>query len=125
MCIRDRVERVLRTLPEVRQVVSRIGSPAVATDIMGLEQADVFVGLKPRSEWRPGLSREALIQEMETLLADKAPGGEPSFTQPIQMRFNEILAGAVTDVVVSVYGDDLAQIDRLAHACLLYTSRCV
>ena len=110
------VERVLRTLPEVRQVVSRIGSPAVATDIMGLEQADVFVGLKPRSEWRPGLSREALIQEMETLLADKAPGGEPSFTQPIQMRFNEILAGAVTDVVVSVYGDDLAQIDRLAHA---------
>lgn len=111
-----RVEQVLRQLPEVRQVVSRVGSPAVATDIMGLEQADVFVGLRPRSEWRGGLSRDGLIHEMERLLDEKAPGGEPSFTQPIQMRFNEILAGAVTDVVVSVYGEDLRQIEQLAHA---------
>ena len=111
-----RVEQVLRQLPEVRQVVSRVGSPAVATDIMGLEQADVFVGLRPRSEWRSGLSRDGLIHEMERLLDEKAPGGEPSFTQPIQMRFNEILAGAVTDVVVSVYGEDLHQIEQLAHA---------
>lgn len=111
-----RVEQVLRQLPEVRQVVSRVGSPAVATDIMGLEQADVFVGLRPRSEWRSGLSRDGLIHEMERLLDEKAPGGEPSFTQPIQMRFNEILAGAVTDVVVSVYGEDLRQIEQLAHA---------
>ncbi len=111
-----RVEQVLRQLPEVRQVVSRVGSPAVATDIMGLEQADVFVGLRPRSEWRSGLSRDGLIHEMERLLEEKAPGGEPSFTQPIQMRFNEILAGAVTDVVVSVYGDDLRQIEQLAQA---------
>ena len=111
-----RVEQVLRQVPEVRQVVSRVGSPAVATDIMGLEQADVFVGLRPRAEWRSGLSKDALIHEMEQLLAEKAPGGEPSFTQPIQMRFNEILAGAVTDVVVSVYGEDLRQIEQLAHA---------
>lgn len=111
-----RVEQVLRQLPEVRHVVSRVGSPAVATDIMGLEQADVFVGLRPRSEWRSGLSRDGLIHEMERLLDEKAPGGEPSFTQPIQMRFNEILAGAVTDVVVSVYGEDLHQIEQLAHA---------
>jgi cobalt-zinc-cadmium resistance protein CzcA len=89
-------------VPEVTQVVSRIGSPAVATDIMGLEQADVFVALKPRPSWRPGLSREALIAQIESGAGQHAPGGEPSFTQPIQMRFNEILAGAVSDVVVSI-----------------------
>ena len=110
------MESVLRELPEVERVVSRIGSPAVATDIMGLEQADVFVGLKPRAAWRRDLSRDALIREIEERLTARDPGSEPSFTQPIQMRFNEILAGAVTDVVVSVYGEDLAVLDRLARA---------
>ena len=110
------MESVLRELPEVARVVSRIGSPAVATDIMGLEQADVFVGLKPRSAWRADLSRDALIRQIEERLTARDPGSEPSFTQPIQMRFNEILAGAVTDVVVSVYGEDLAELDRLARA---------
>lgn len=110
------MESVLRELPEVERVVSRIGSPAVATDIMGLEQSDVFVGLKPRTSWRSGLSRDALIRQIEERLAARDPGSEPSFTQPIQMRFNEILAGAVTDVVVSVYGEDLTELDRLARA---------
>ncbi|HEX2569352.1 MAG TPA: efflux RND transporter permease subunit [Polyangia bacterium] len=112
-----RLERVLREeVPEVRQVVSRVGSPAVATDIMGIEQADVFVSLAPRARWRPGLTREALIAEMAELLAARAPGGEPAFTQPIQMRFNELLGGAVTDVAVSVYGEELDELRRLAEA---------
>jgi cobalt-zinc-cadmium resistance protein CzcA len=105
---------LLEDVPEVRQVVSRVGSPAVATDIMGLEQADVFVALKPRDEWRKGLSLEQLIGEMEASLKRRAPGGEPSFTQPIQMRFNELLGGSVADVVVSLYGDDLTELARLA-----------
>jgi cobalt-zinc-cadmium resistance protein CzcA len=110
-----RLESVLLdAFPEVTQVVSRVGSPAVATDIMGLEQADVFVALRPRAQWRRGLSREALIAQMDQVIGERAPGGEPSFTQPIQMRFNEILAGAVSDVVVSVYGDDLGELRRLA-----------
>lgn len=112
----QRMESLLRELPEVEGVVSRIGSPAVATDIMGLEQADVFVRLKPLASWRQGLQRDSLIREMEQRLSREDPGSEPSFTQPIQMRFNEILAGAVTDVVISVYGEDLAQLDRIAHA---------
>jgi cobalt-zinc-cadmium resistance protein CzcA len=102
-----------KDFPEVLQVVSRIGSPAVATDIMGLEQADVFVKLKAKKEWRPGLTRDALVKQMETALAAQAPGGEPAFTQPIQMRFNELLGGAVTDVAVSVYGEDLGELYRL------------
>ena len=114
------MERALLEVPEVRQVVSRIGSPAVATDVMGLEQADVFVGLAPRSAWRPGLTREAMIAEMTAKIERATPGSEPAFTQPIQMRFNELLGGAPTDVVISVYGDDLRTLrtvsDQLAAA---------
>ncbi|ATB43210.1 heavy metal resistance protein CzcA [Cystobacter fuscus] len=106
---------LLKHVPEVRRVVSRVGSPAVATDIMGLEQADVFIHLAPREAWRPGLTREALIAEMAAVLEDKAPGSGPAFTQPIQMRFNELLGGSVTDVAVSVYGEDLGQLRRLAE----------
>ncbi|MCB9702209.1 MAG: efflux RND transporter permease subunit [Myxococcales bacterium] len=104
--------------PEVTQVVSRIGSPAIATDIMGLEQADVFVGLKPRDAWPEGLSREALIERLEEAINAASPGSNPAFTQPIQMRFNELLAGAVADVTINVYGEDLGELRRLAEAIL-------
>ncbi|MCW5807781.1 MAG: efflux RND transporter permease subunit, partial [Deltaproteobacteria bacterium] len=110
------MERALVTVPEVRQVVSRIGSPAVATDLMGIEQADVFIALAPRDAWRPGLTRAALIEELEARTLAASPGSDPAFTQPIQMRFNELLGGAATDVVVSVYGDDLATLRRAAEA---------
>ncbi|MEZ4359435.1 MAG: CusA/CzcA family heavy metal efflux RND transporter [Kofleriaceae bacterium] len=103
----QRMETALRATPEVRQVVSRIGSPAVATDVMGLDQADVFVNLAPRAQWRPGQTREALIAELGAAIERATPGSDPAFTQPIQMRFNELLGGASSDVVVSVYGDDL------------------
>lgn len=108
------MERALLGLPEVRRVVSRIGSPAVATDIMGLEQADVFVQLRPPAAWRPGLDRDALIAEMKRRIDRATPGSEPSFTQPIQMRFNELLGGAVTDVTIGVFGEDLGTLRRLA-----------
>jgi len=106
---------VLRAAPEVKQVVSRIGSPAVATDIMGLEQADVFVTLAPREAWRKGLTLDALISELDAAIAREAPGSEPSFTQPIQMRFNELLGGTVTDVAISVFGEDLPGLTRTAE----------
>lgn len=107
---------LLEEIPEVRRVVSRIGSPAVATDIMGLEQTDVFVELAPREKWREGLEKNDLIAEMDDVLARSAPGGNPAFTQPIQMRFNELLGGSVSDVAVSIYGDDLDQLRRHAEA---------
>lgn len=120
----SRLEEVLlEHIPEVTQVVSRVGSPAVATDIMGLEQADVFVALEPREQWRPGLTREQLIEEMERVLEEQAPGGEPSFTQPIQMRFNELLGGSVTDVAVSVYGEDLKELRRVAEEVAAQVAR--
>jgi len=111
------VERVLREhIPELQSIVSRVGSPAVATDIMGFEQADVFVKVAPRETFRPGLTREGLVAEMQRVLEEHAPGADPGFTQPIQMRFNELLGGAVTDVAVSLYGEDLLELRTLADA---------
>ena len=104
----------LTTEPEVSQVVSRIGSPAVATDIMGLEQADVFVRLRPLGEWRPGLTKDQVIRDLGRAIGAQQPGVDLSFTQPIQMRFNELLGGAVTDVTAAVYGDDLGELRRVA-----------
>ena len=106
---------VMAAAPEVRQVVSRIGSPAVATDTMGIEQADVFVRIAPRDEWREGLSREQLIADIEAAIERESPGGDPAFTQPIQMRFNEMVGGDVSDVSLGIYGEDLAQIRALAE----------
>ncbi|EYF08785.1 efflux RND transporter permease subunit [Chondromyces apiculatus] len=115
--VRDagRLEAAVGRVPEVLQVVSRVGSPAVATDLMGLEQADVFVAVRPRGEWREGLTRDALIAEIQAAIDEGSPGAEPSFTQPIQMRFNELLGGSVADVTVSVYGEDLGELRRLAE----------
>lgn len=106
---------ILARVPEAVRVTSRVGSPAVATDIMGLEQADVFVAVRPRAEWRRGLDRERLVAEVERAIEELAPGSDPAFTQPIQMRFNELLGGAVADVAVSIYGDDLDELHRLAN----------
>jgi heavy metal efflux system protein len=110
-----RLERaMLDDVPEVKEVVSRIGSPAVATDIMGLEQADVFVLLKPKEAWRPGVDKAQVIADIDKAAKAVNAAAEVSFTQPIQMRFNELLGGSVADVTISIYGDDLAELDRLA-----------
>jgi cobalt-zinc-cadmium resistance protein CzcA len=106
---------ILRSVPEVRHVASRIGSPAVATDIMGIEQADVFIALAPRSEWRAEIDRESIIDEIEAAIQRSAPADEVAFTQPIQMRFNELVGGEVSDVALSIYGDDLRELRRLAE----------
>ncbi|HET8722682.1 MAG TPA: CusA/CzcA family heavy metal efflux RND transporter [Anaeromyxobacteraceae bacterium] len=110
-----RLEAVMiAKVPEVKEVVSRIGSPAVATDIMGLEQADVFVLLHPKEKWRDGVDKSRVIEEIDRAAKSVNASAEVSFTQPIQMRFNELLGGSVADVTISIYGDDLAELDRLA-----------
>ena len=106
------IEKVLLRFPEVWTVVSRSGSPEVATDVMGVDLSDVFVMLKPRSEWRPGMKRERLISGMHEALELSVPGNVFSFTQPIEMRFNELIAGAKSDLAVKIFGDDL---DMLAQ----------
>ncbi len=108
--------RLRKAFPEIEQIISRVGSPAVATDLMGFDQADIFVQLTPKETWRAGLTKAQLVADMEALLRAEEQGVESSFTQPIQMRFNELLGGAVTDVAVSIYGDDLAELRKTADA---------
>ena len=104
----SRIESLLMEFPEVERVASRTGAPALATDPMGLEEADILVRLKPREMWRPGLSTEDLVSEISAKLEAEAPGAEYNFTQPIEMRFNELLEGITADVGIKVYGPDLA-----------------
>ena len=109
------VERALLEFPEVERVVTRIGSPEVATDVMGIELSDVFVILRPKKEWTTGRSKERLVAAMAESLEDRIPGMGFSFTQPIEMRFNELIAGVRSDVAVSVFGDDLDVLERLGR----------
>jgi cobalt-zinc-cadmium resistance protein CzcA len=102
-----RIERVLKRFPEVKTVVTRSGSPEVATDLMGIELGDVFVILKPPSEWTTARTKAELIAKMESALQEAVPGTGLSFTQPIEMRFNELIAGVRSDVAVKIFGDDL------------------
>ncbi|TCS98173.1 cobalt-zinc-cadmium resistance protein CzcA [Pseudofulvimonas gallinarii] len=107
------LEAQLARLPEVAHIFSRIGTPEVATDPMPPSVADTFIMLKPREEWPdPRKTRVALQDELRAL-AEAMPGNNYEFTQPIQMRFNELISGVRADVAVKVYGDDMAQLSRL------------
>ena len=103
-----RIERVLRQFPEVTRVVSRTGTSEVATDVMGMELSDIFVSLKPREQWTSANTKEELVEKMTAALAEAVPGVGLSFTQPIEMRFNELIAGVKSDVAVKLFGDDLS-----------------
>ncbi len=102
-----RIERVLKRFPEAVTVVSRSGSPELATDVMGIELGDVFVILKPKGEWTTARTKAELLERMERALAESVPGVGFSFTQPIEMRFNELIAGVRSDIGIKLFGDDL------------------
>jgi heavy metal efflux system protein len=101
------LEARLRQFPEVERVVSKIGTAEVATDPMPPSVADTFVLLRPREDWpNRWKSRADLVAEMQAAV-NQIPGNNYEFTQPIQMRFNELLSGVRADVAVKVFGDDL------------------
>ena len=101
------IEEILGEFPEVRTVYSKTGRPEIANDVMGVHQTDVWTLLKPQEEWREGLTREALIEEMDEALSTQVPGVAFGFSQPIEMRVNELVAGVKSDVAVLLYGTDL------------------
>ena len=110
------LETRLRQFPEVERVVSKIGTAEVATDPMPPSVADTFVLLKDRSEWPdPRKSRAQLVREMQEAV-NAIPGNNYEFTQPIQMRFNELLSGVRADVAIKVFGDDLDELLRIGQA---------
>ena len=102
-----KIEKIVReNFPEVEDILSRIGVAEVPTDPMPMDIADVFVILKDKSEWRVGMDKDRLVSEMKTLLMD-IPGINYEFTQPIEMRFNELLTGVREDIAVKLYGEDM------------------
>ncbi|MCG8314311.1 MAG: CusA/CzcA family heavy metal efflux RND transporter [Pseudomonadales bacterium] len=112
------LEQRIKRFPEVDKVFARIGTAEVATDPMPPNVADNFVILKPRSEWPdPKKPKSELVRELEESL-EQLPGNNYEFTQPIQMRFNELISGVRADVGIKVFGDDLDQLVLTANDIL-------
>ena len=109
MKITTEVEKSLLAFPEVKQIVSKCGAPAVANDSMSLNQCDVFVMLNPIEDWKSGKTKEELVAAMSKKVEMEVPGvASFGFMQPIEMRVNELIAGTRGDVAVKLFGDDLA-----------------
>jgi cobalt-zinc-cadmium resistance protein CzcA len=111
-----RLQRAILGVPEVTQVVCKTGAPELATDPMGVEQTDVYIGLKPREEWRAGIDKQQIGAEISARVEAAAPEVAASLSQPIQMRTNELVAGVKSDVAALLYGASLAELERLGAA---------
>src|SRR5690606_10120673 len=116
--MQSQLEERLKAFPEVDKVFAKIGTPEVATDPMPPSVADNFVILKPRSQWpNPDKTKDELVAEMEDAVT-QLPGNNYEFTQPIQMRFNELISGVRADLGIKVFGDDLDQLVLTANQIL-------
>jgi len=100
------IEHILKEFPEVNQVVTRIGAAEIPTDPMSMEESDVIVTLKPKSEWTTVESKDELAEKFKEAL-EVIPGMQYEFTQPIEMRFNELITGVRADLAIKVFGEDL------------------
>ncbi|WP_438425753.1 CusA/CzcA family heavy metal efflux RND transporter [Aquimarina macrocephali] len=105
--ITTEIEKILlKEFPEVKQVVTRIGAAEVPTDPMSMEESDVIIVLKPKGEWTSASSKDELADKFKEALAI-IPGMEVEFTQPIEMRFNELITGVRADIAIKIFGDNL------------------
>jgi cobalt-zinc-cadmium resistance protein CzcA len=99
---------LLDNFPEVKEVIGKIGTSEIPTDPMPIEASDLIIVLKDKDEWSSASSRDELADKMSKKLEEEMPGVLYGFQQPIQMRFNELMTGARQDVVIKIYGEDLA-----------------
>jgi cobalt-zinc-cadmium resistance protein CzcA len=109
----EKIEQIIKSFPEVETVVSKTGRPEIATDPMGPEISDVFIMLKPRSEWTVK-NKDELIEKMNKEL-DKIPGITYSFSQPIEMRVSELISGVRSDIAIKVFGEDMSILKEKAE----------
>src|SRR4051812_119098 len=110
------IENIVKRFPEVRTVFCKTGRPEIANDVMGVHQTDVWTLLWPQEQWRPGMTRDSLIQEIDRALTENVPGVKFGFSQPIEMRVNELVAGVKSDVAALIYGPDLDVLRQKAGA---------
>jgi len=112
-----RVEKVLRTFPEVEDVVTKIGRPDFATEAMGINQGDVYVLLHPATTWKRFHAKDDLIAAMDADLS-RIPGINYNFSQPMEMRLDETVSGVKSDLAVKIFGDDFRTLDMLSKQAL-------
>jgi cobalt-zinc-cadmium resistance protein CzcA len=114
------MERVLKKFPQVTTVISKSGRPEIANDPMGVHQTDLLVCLKSPAEWPEPISKEELVSQMQKALEENVQGNAFSFTQPIELRVQELVAGVRSDIGLSLFGDDLKTLeiygDRIVRA---------
>lgn len=107
-------EKKVLEVPEVLTVVTRTGTPEIATDPMPLSLSDSFLTLKPKSQWRPSMTKDKLIADLQSKI-QQVPGQGYNFSQPIELRFAEIVSGVKADVGIKVFGEDLGELKSKAN----------
>ena len=108
------VERVLARFPEVTKVVSKTGRAEVATDPMSVDLSDLYIELNPPEQWTTAKTREELVAKMSRALEDGVPNASFSFSQPIELRVSELIAGVRSDIAIKLFGDDLDTLRKAA-----------
>ncbi|PYD48249.1 efflux RND transporter permease subunit [Novacetimonas pomaceti] len=108
-----RQEQILRRFPEVRSVVSNTGTSAIPTDPMGVNETDSFIFLNPPSTWKTARTQAGLVAAMDDTLRRELPDALYSWSQPVQMRMDDLLSGVRTQIAVSIFGDDLSTLSEL------------
>lgn len=108
-----KVQKIVMQFPEVEFVVGRLGRPDIATDPMGVNLSDIYITLKPKSEWKTVKTKEELVEKMVEEL-EHVPGVNFNITQPIAMRVDELVSGVKSDVAIKIFGDDLAVLKQKA-----------
>ncbi len=109
----ERIEKVLRSFPEVKNVVSKLGRPDFATEAMGVEETDSYLMLAPKNTWKCCQSKDELIDQLSKRLNNEIPGAAFVFTQPMEMRMDEVVTGIRGDLALKIFGPDLYTLDRL------------
>lgn len=109
------IESVVKRFPEVKTIVSKTGRADLATDPMGVYETDAYVMLKPKEQWRTGITKETLRTQIDHKLKQTVAGVQFSFSQPIEQRVNELVSGVRSDVAIKLFGDDVDQLSAKAR----------
>lgn len=124
IAVSDEAEKVLKEkFPEIKHVVAKIGTAEVPTDPMAVEDADVMIIMKPFKEWTSASSRAEMVEKMKEALEPLSERAEFNFSQPIQLRFNELMTGAKADIAVKLYGEDTHELYEKAKEAAKYVEQ--
>ncbi|WP_455634022.1 CusA/CzcA family heavy metal efflux RND transporter [Parabacteroides sp.] len=115
-------ETLMRNFPEIKHVVAKIGTAEVPTDPMAVEDADIMIVMKPFKEWTSASSRAEMVEKMKASL-EPITGAEFNFSQPIQLRFNELMTGAKADIAIKLYGEDMAELYKKAKEASFFVEQ--